>query len=823
MPRDRRLPSTLLLLTLLLPAAAPAEPGDAWPSFRGPRGDGRAAGTLPDGPLRLEKRWLRTLGSGYSGIAIGGGLLVTAAQAGERDVVVALDPATGDERWRYDLAPAYAGHDGSHDGPIATPAIGGGRVFALSPSGHLAALDLQSGEAVWTRNLVDDLGSEAPFYGFGSSPVVAGDTVVLQVGGEDGSVAGFAAASGELRWRSVEDGIDAQSPVAAEIAGRTQVLVIGAERVAGLDPADGAVLWQHEHGGGQGAMGAPTSSPLPLDGDRIFLKHDNDATRVLAVAAGESGLEPAVLTESRGLSKSYSPPAAWGEAIYGYTGRFLSAVDPATGELLWKSRDPGDGFLVAVDGALAVLTKKGTLHLGAASPEGWAEADRLELFSDLAWTPPSVSGSSLYLRSLGEIARVDLVPGAADAPAMLVNLETPLPAALEGLATELAAADDPDAVLGGFLAAGEVPRPDGDRALFLWRGDADDVAVAGDMIGMRREEPMRRLAGTDLWWWETELDQRARVSYLFFVDDRPTLDPAHARTVWSTVLGPDMNWQRGERLEMSWFAMPEWPGLSGAPNPARGRLETISVEVAKPAAEEAETVETVPVTLHVWLPPGYEAGDQGPAAGRYPVTYVHHPGAREAGRWVETLDRVVGRTVAPLITVFVERPRMRGFAEAFVDTVVPAVDERYRTRAERDGRANVGMGFSSVAATTLTFNHGDTFGRLGIQSFYAIDVHMGRVEEALGDTTADERPLRIYFEWGKWDLISPHEAMDMRRSSRWFDALLRHRGFQPVGGEVADSTDFASWRNRTDLLLEALFPIAGETPPAGLARWLTAP
>ncbi len=822
MSRDRRQLPALFLLTLLLPAAVPADPGDAWPSFRGARGDGRAAGSLPpgDGPLRLEQRWVRPLGSGYSGIAIGGGLAVTAARAGERDVVVALDLATGEERWRHDLAVTYPGHDGSHDGPIATPAVGGGRVFALGPFGHLAALELATGEVVWTRDLASDLGTEAPFYGFAGSPVVAGDTVVLQVGGEAGSVAGFAAATGELRWRSVEDGIDAQSPVLADIAGRPQVLVIGGRRVAGLDPADGAVLWQHEHGGGQGAMGAPTSSPLPLDRDRVFLKHDNDATLVLGVTSAESGLVPAVLVESRGLTRSYSPPASWGEALYGYTGRFLSAVDPSTGELLWKSRDPGDGFLVAVDGRLAVLTKKGTLHLGAASREGWAESDRLELFSDLAWTPPSVAGSSLYLRSLGEIARVDLVPVAADAPK--IAAAEPRPPALAALSAEVAAADDPDAVLGRFLSAGEVPRADGDRALFLWRGDAADVAVAGDMIGMRREEPMRRLAGTDLWWWQTELDRRARVSYLFFVDDRPVLDPAHTRTAWSTVLGPDMNWQRGRPLQMSWFAMPEWPGHGAAPSPARGRLETVKVEVPQPGAEDdaedGEPAETVAVTLNVWLPPGYESSGE-----RYPVVYVHHPGAREAGRWVETLDRVHGRTVAPLIAVFVDRPRMRGFAEAFVDTVVPAVDARYRTRAERDGRANVGMGFSSVAAAALTFAHGDTFGRLAVQSFYAIDAQQQRVLDALGDTTAAERPLRVYFEWGKWDLVSPHEAMDMRRSSRWFDALLRQRGWQPIGGEVADSTDFASWRNRTDLLLEALFPIDGETPPVGLARWLTTP
>ena len=43
-------------------------------------------------------------------------------------------------------------------------------------------------------------------------------------------------------------------------------------------------------------------------------------------------------------------------------------------------------------------------------------------------------------------------------------------------------------------------------------------------------------------------------------------------------------------------------------------------------------------------------------------------------------------------------------------------------------------------------------------------------------------------------------------------------------GEVWDSTDRESWRNRTALLLEVLFPASRtEQPPAELSRWLTDP
>ncbi len=80
-------------------------------------------------------------------------------------------------------------------------------------------------------------------------------------------------------------------------------------------------------------------------------------------------------------------------------------------------------------------------------------------------------------------------------------------------------------------------------------------------------------------------------------------------------------------------------------------------------------------------------------------------------------------------------------------------------------------------------------------------------------------PLRIYLEWGRWDLISPHENMNMRAWAREAWNLRRDRGWEPVGGEVWDSTDWASWRNRTGVMFEALFPMEGVEPD--LAAWQT--
>jgi hypothetical protein len=595
------------------------------------------------------------------------------------------------------------------------------------------------------------------------------------------------------------------------------VLLLGEKRLVGLDPADGTLLWSFEHEGAPNSeMGSLTQSPMPIGGDRVFVKHENASALVVKVSSGPGGWQGTREHQAQGLNRSYSPPTLWGEQAYGFTARFLSALDLETGELLWRSREPGDGFVLSADGQLVVLTKEGTLHVGEASPEGWSEAARLDLFEDLTWTPPSASGNHLFVRSFGEIARVDVLRAPAPASA---DAEIALPEALKPLSAELAAGALPAQAVDRFLAGRRLPLVDGEEVVFVWRGEARDVAIAGHMIGMRREEPLRRLAGTDLWWWSTRLDRRDRVNYFFYVDYVPTLDPANPRRTSSTLLGHDMNWLRADPVPMSWLAMPEWPGLAAdaddEPGATRGRIETLAMEVQPPDQEDAEPVS---VQIHVWLPPGYDdAGDQ-----RYPVVFVHNPWARELIGWPETLDRVVGHSVQPLIAVLVEAPRMSGFSRAFAEQVAPLIDARFRTRDDAGSRANVGMGPQSLLAAVVGLRQRDRYGLLGLQTILGLDEVLSTLEGMLNDETLPREPLRVYLEWGRWDLHSPHENMDMRSTGRVLRELLESHGIETLGGEVWDSTDVESWRSRSGVLLETLFPLEGRDPSEALATWRVA-
>lgn len=187
------------------------------------------------------------------------------------DYVIALDAATGDERWRFEIDSTYVGHDGSHNGPISTPLIDGSRVYGLGPKGHLIALELQTGELVWSKHLVDDYEASAPFYGFSTAPLIENEVLIVETGGDGTAISGFDKNMGELLWATGSDTIQYQSPIVMEIDGRRQLLGVGNRHIYGIDPQTGDELWSYSHGGEPRSRGGRSINPVVAGRNRVFV------------------------------------------------------------------------------------------------------------------------------------------------------------------------------------------------------------------------------------------------------------------------------------------------------------------------------------------------------------------------------------------------------------------------------------------------------------------------------------------------------------------------------------------------------------------------
>src|SRR5262249_37664537 len=137
----------------------------------------------PEGPKEL---WRVKGGDGYSSFAVAGDVAYTMVGGeGGKQSVIALDVKTGQRLWTHDCDVGKGDHRG-FPGPRATPTLDGDRLYPLSSWGVLLCLKADSGEVVWQTDLVEEHRARLPQWGFATSPLVEGDLVYVMPGGKKG-------------------------------------------------------------------------------------------------------------------------------------------------------------------------------------------------------------------------------------------------------------------------------------------------------------------------------------------------------------------------------------------------------------------------------------------------------------------------------------------------------------------------------------------------------------------------------------------------------------------------------------------------------------
>lgn len=786
--------------------------GAGWPVWSGPegnltslgngvfdRGDGNGGGTFG-----LERVWSRPLGSAYSGIVVVDGRLTTTFSDGESDYLMALDASTGAEQWRYRISDTYKGHDGSDDGPLATPTSDGEVVYGLGAWGGLFAVSLEDGSERWRRELVVDFGAVKPHYGFTTAPTVIGDLLVVETGGGDGrSIVAFDRKTGEMRWSTGDDSVGYQSPMVLELGGETQVVAVTDRSLLGLAPETGEVLWTHQHTEGDG-RGFSSAQPVPVgEGGILLTDHSESALFQVSKNAEGPASEKYRVDEtwrSRALRGSLTVPVPYEGHIYGYSGNFLTCVDATTGERMWRSRPPGEGELVLIDGHLVILARTGEIVIAEATPEAYREVSRVQALDRGYFTRPSFAGGKVYVRNLTDIAAIGVTEASAPDSAGAERAAARRPGAgsdwdLRGdfgaFVQKLAVAEKKSEMVESFLAEHPtLPILEGTLVHFVYHGEVEDLAVSGNFIRDGSEHAMHRVAGTDFYFRSYELPEKAVFTYQFSVFDETMTDPANPQKTG------------GEDSERSVLATAGWqaPSHLREPEGERGSIEKLQWK-----SEQLDNE----LEVQVYLPPGYGEGD-----GRYPLLVVNDGDqALSIGEMDKSLDNLIGKTVAPVIVAFVPVVSWREtggsetaeYTRAQVEELIPLLDETFRTDARRESRAVMGQSVSydtGFAAMYLALHHPGIVSRAAAQSY-----RHGALKEALMAAASGEKhDLELVFHWSSYDLLNPIFDFDARENAKSLVAALEKNGYSPKTLESHDGVGWGMWQGRMAEILEALFP-----------------
>ena len=777
----RRVLSTVPLLFL----GAASLPAAEWNQHRGPTLDGRVAAPELGQPFRFESIWKRDLGSGYSGIATAGDRLVTLYSDGASDQVVAVDAATGKVLWQVRLAETYAGHDGSADGPIATPTIDDGRVFALGPRGQLLALALEDGSLLWSKDLPKDFASQPPFYGYSTSPLVVGDLLVVQTGGEDGhSVSALRKETGEVVWSVGEDPIRHQSPIWLQVEDEEHLIAVGATEVRGLDSATGRVLWRHRHSEKPGYD--PTFPQItPIRGDRLLLSFREEA-RLLKVEASEGGFEVSVLWTSTALKESFAIPVVHGDHLYGFSGLFLTCVALETGEKVWKSRPPGGQGLVLAGDQLLVVGAQGWLTAIAATPDGYQESFKVRALDQGTFTTPTYTEGKIFVRDLHRLAAFQVVGGngTVEKAGSLVVPESLGRGDFAEALRKILASEDKEARVQALLASHEsFPVIEDGQVHFLYHGPAETVSILGQMVeDVRVPEALTRLPGTHLFHRVYPAPNEGRWQYQLQVDfDDPQADPRNPHRA----LGAE----KYSEVTLPGFVDPDHSKpVQGSP---KGRLETLRL------TSEAYG----DLDVRVYLPASYDG--QRP----HPLLLMLN-----GEQWLDlglpnTFDHLFGRVSRSAVVAFVPLDRWVGGSRGgpagtlLRDEVLPRLEATYRL-SERSGDRLLWMvQDKSAVGLDLVAEDPDRFPRLAMQSpsFY---------RETLPDLVAHRgKDLRFFVGWSRYEARCAERgfdeyqvALDLRD---WIDEL----GFEQAGGELVAGPGFRTWRLQAEDILRFLLPL----------------
>jgi outer membrane protein assembly factor BamB len=402
-----------------VPEAIPTPPplsngASDWISWRGPKMDGKSdfTGMNKDWSHGLPKDWeVGYLCKGeesvaWSGPIIRGNRLVVTGRDGDEDLVFCLEATTGDLIWTTAYEAPTDPKFGT--GPRATPCIDGDRVYTYGRAGDLACWLLFDGSLVWRKNVMD-YGGALPNWGFSSSPLVLGELVIVQ-GGGDARLIAFDKANGEVRWKSPGGEAGYATAVPVTFDSTTHLLHFHGTGLALVDTVRGSILWEHPW---ETEYNVNAATPI-VRNDTVFI---TSGYRMGCewLKFSETGVE--VIRNSDVISSQLSDQVLIGDYLYGYTANAnnsgpFKCVSFTTGEEMWSTKKIGGGSVIFVDSLLVCFDVKGNLHLLEPSPDAFTKKGELRnaipRVGQESWTPPAVANGKLYLRYMHKLVCYDL-------------------------------------------------------------------------------------------------------------------------------------------------------------------------------------------------------------------------------------------------------------------------------------------------------------------------------------------------------------------------------------------------------------------------------
>jgi enterochelin esterase family protein len=349
-----------------------------------------------------------------------------------------------------------------------------------------------------------------------------------------------------------------------------------------------------------------------------------------------------------------------------------------------------------------------------------------------------------------------------------------------------------------FLESNDFPLVEGTTVTFIYRGEADAVALRHWIAGLASAQPFVRMGETDLWYLSMDLPRGSRVEYkLELVRDGEKTwiqDPlndaiAHDPYGFNSVAHADG------------YEVPEWT----QPDPEARPGELVDHDIESRAFGETRTV-------RVYLPARFRE------TRAYPLLIVHDGDDYLRYSGLRTvLDNLIHRgEVPPLVAALTtspdrltEYPNHAPHATFLKEELVPELEAKLPLIERPDSRGLMGASFGAVASLSTAWRHPGFFGNLLLQSGSFVFTDIG--EHRHGPTfdpvvrfmnefrEAPGRPAeRLALTCGMYE--------EMIYYNRSVVPRLQATGMAMRYKEARDGHNWENWRDQLRGALSWLFP-----------------
>ncbi len=391
-----------------------------WPQLFGPERTCFSQETDVDtswGSAGPKVAWRKSIGTGYSSPVIADCKLIILHRQGNEETVQCFRCDNGDSLWSYAYPTEYTcKYEYSH-GPYSTPVIAGDCVYAIGAQAQMHCLSLEDGTLKWQRDLQADFKLGEQLFGFGASPWIEDDKLILNIGGAElhAGIAAFDVHSGATLWTSTDHRSSYATPMATTLFGERYLFVLTYDGLVALNPQDGNVRWI-EPFKSKSIDTVNATSPAVWQNHVVVMHGPGAGAKCFKI--NEDGSHELAWRDRRVLDSQFNSLLTYEGFLYGFTakregGSAFRCVDFSTGKLQWSVNSALQrGSCVAVDDRIILWGEEGHLavmDLDPSSAKGFTITDQ-SLMEKPCYSAPALSSKKLFLRNERQVIAFDLTP-----------------------------------------------------------------------------------------------------------------------------------------------------------------------------------------------------------------------------------------------------------------------------------------------------------------------------------------------------------------------------------------------------------------------------